>query len=161
MHRFVARNKYLVRSMPRAVSFVDDDVETFPLHVRLIYEADLSWSKDGKCRTSGQGNTPWTILPKETITLGKHIVEGKVLIAMALEVCRGCPVQWDCARHALESAPHDYYIWGTWGAKMEDLRWLKRQADGLGRIEDAHETNEPVQVMIKRERTEQRKRTVA
>lgn len=147
--------------MPRAVSFVDDDVETFPLHVRLIYEADLSWSKDGKCRTSGQGNTPWTILPKETITLGKDVVEGKVLIAMALEVCRGCPVQWDCARHAIESAPHDYYIWGTWGAKMEDLRWLKRQADGLDRLGQASNNHEPVQVMIKRQRTEQRKRTVA
>jgi hypothetical protein len=126
----------------------------------LIFESDLSWAKEGKCQTSdGQPKAAWTILPREKVRLGKELVEGKVLIAMAVEVCRGCPVQWDCARHALDSAPNGDYIWGTWGARMEDLRWAKRLgAVGVELIEAARLAREPVQVVLRDARAAKRKR---
>ena len=40
------------------------------------------------------------------------------LIALALEYCKACPVQYQCARYALHTAPSSGYIWGTWGAAI-------------------------------------------
>jgi Transcription factor WhiB len=138
--------------VPRGNSFVDDDLDTFPLHVRLAFDVDLTWQAEGKCRNyDGELRVAWSILPKEEITFGSSTYLGAHLIAIALEYCRVCPVQYDCARYAVQTAPSHTYIWGTWGASMNDLRWLKRQGS-TAIVDDAETHGVPVQVALREAR---------
>ena len=134
--------------MPRANSFIDDDPSTFPLHVRLAFDTDMEWRDAGACRgNDGQLRQAWTILAKEELVMGDSIYSGAELIAVALEYCRACPAQYDCARFALDTAPAAAYIWGTWGTDMTSLRWLKKRGDaGRQVIEDAESAGVPIQV---------------
>lgn len=135
--------------MPRGNSFIDDDPATFPLHVRLAYDHSLEWRAEGRCRGyDGQLRLAWSILPKEEVAFGDSVYLGSELIALALEFCRGCPVQYDCARYALRTAPSHTYIWGTWGAHMADLRWAKRTEVGEAVIDRAEAEAVPVQVAL-------------
>ena len=135
--------------MPRGNSFVDDDLATYPLHVRLAYDQSLDWRAQGACRGyDGELRLAWSVLPKEEIVMGSSVYLGAHLIALALEYCKVCPVQYSCARYALNTAPSHTYIWGTWGAPMNDLRWLKRTGIGDDVIDDAEARGVPVQVAV-------------
>lgn len=137
--------------MPRANSFDDDEFDTFPIHVRLAFGADRAPLNDGYCRTrEGVIREAWTVTPSETLIIGGSRYEGRTLIRMALELCRICPVQWECTRFALATAHHHTYIWGTWGTDQTSLRWLKKQKEvGLAIVDVADSTSTPVQVAVK------------
>lgn len=137
--------------MPRANSFVDDEFDTFPIYVRRAFEADASFAVKGYCRTrDGVIKEAWTVLPSETLIIDGGRYEGRTLIKMALELCRICPVQWECATFALTMASEPTYIWGTWGADATSLRWLKKRGKlGTEIIRQAESTSTPVQVAVK------------
>lgn len=81
------------------------------------------------------------------IVLGESVYRGSDLIAIALEYCKICPAQYDCARFALRTAPSAAYVFGTWGVEQKTLRWLKKQGDeGLVVIDEAESQGVPVQV---------------
>lgn len=48
-------------------------------------------------------------------------------------ICRTCPQQWLCTRHAVETDVRT----GTWGVPYEDINWLKNRKDGLNIIDHA------------------------
>ena len=97
----------------------------------------------------------WSVLAKEEIQVGDSFYLGAQLIDLALEYCKACPVQYQCSRYALNTAPSSSYIWGTWGAPMPDLRWIKHH--GLEHvIDDAERDGVPVQVALKQARRTRR-----
>ena len=138
--------------MPRGNSFVDDDPSTFPLHVRLAYDQSLAWRAEGHCiGLGGELRLAWSVLAKEEIVVGDSVYLGAQLIDLALEYCKACPVQYHCSRYALNTAPSSSYIWGTWGAPMADLRWVKQHDLGYV-VDDAERDGVPVQVALKQAR---------
>lgn len=151
--------------MPAVRAYVDDEFETFPLYVRLAHGQDRSWEAKSHCRGAhGELLQAWHVLASETVVVGESQYRGSDLIKMALKFCQVCPVQWDCARTVIESCHHHTYMWGTWGADISDLRWLKKQGNerALEVIEESRSAAEPVQVTLQTmRRIERRERREA
>ena len=145
-----APRSYSARPVPAETSY-GNDFDAWPIHVKLAFDADRSWAEGAQCTdANGKLRYAWTVLANETIELGDSVYGGNELIALALEYCRVCPVQWQCASFAVATAPKPEQLWGTWGADMVELRWLKRQGplvtDAL--IGQAEATATPVQVAV-------------
>lgn len=75
---------------------------------KLIDYGPMHWIKQGACREVGRDSSWW--FPSSVGDL-QHA-------AVAMSVCRQCPVQADCLEHAM-SAPE---LHGIWGGLMEKDR---------------------------------------
>jgi hypothetical protein len=147
---------YCARPVPAEISY-GNDFNAWPVHVKLAFDEDRSWAEEARCTDSnGKLRFAWTVLANESIELGDSTYDGSSLIALALEYCRVCPVQWECAAFAIHTSPKPEQLWGTWGADMVDLRWLKRQgpivADAV--LAEASCSQTPVQVAVHSARAE-------
>lgn len=114
-------------------------------------DVQWGWTAHARCSTSHREHDAiaiaWTIAKTERATVEGREMSGRKLIQYALLVCSGCPVQYDCARTAILTEASA----GTWGATLEDLRWLiKKHRDPLGVIDAAEATGESVQVAVRR-----------
>lgn len=137
--------------MSRPAAYTDGS--TLPNYVTRSHNVDASWTEDAKCKgLSGATDSPWYnawfIEPSGKQRIGDAIVRGEELIKVALDICMHCPVQWQCARWALEVEEPQ----GTWGLPFDDLRWLRRQFgdQAAGVIDRAEGLDDPVQVHVKR-----------
>ncbi len=79
---------------------------------------------------------------------GVTVVPGHKMIALALEHCKHCPAQWDCAEAAVEMSES----WGTWGMILDDLRWLQSAREPMVLLAQARRSAMPVQVAVSRAR---------
>lgn len=148
--------------MPRANSFDSDEVETFPLHVKLAFETNMEWKAESRCRgNDGALRRAWIIEADEVLVMGESTYLGSDLIAIALEYCKVCPAQYNCARYALDTAPSASFVFGTWGADQTALRWLKKQDDGIAVIDEAEHAGVSVQEAARTAKRGGRKRRTA
>lgn len=76
---------------------------------------------------------------------GVTVIPGRKMIALALEHCKICPLQWDCVSASVRAGE---YV-GTWGVVLDDLIWLKGFFLAEELIEKAREHNVPVQVAVR------------
>jgi len=110
------------------------------------------WMDYGSCRQwsdkfrrehpSYIGPTLWQINQDAAPILG---IEARKVVEMALVICGGCMVRYDCARFAVEGRMRG----GTWAMSMKQLDWLQKQPDALDLIRQAEETNTEVQVFVR------------
>lgn len=122
---------------------------TLPPHLVRAHEVDRSFHADARCRAvdgtpDGTPKLAWTAEVKRRYELGSQTYTGHKLILMALEVCRGCPVQWRCTEAAIEG---DEPV-GTWGARIEDVRWLGRRKNWRRELAAAASEEVPVQQFV-------------
>ncbi len=118
-----------------------------PPYLARAAEVDRTFYVNAACRSII--DTPklaWTAEVKRKYKLNNQEYAGNTLIKMALEVCRHCPVQWECAAAAIEGEEPV----GTWADRIENIHWLRRQHDHEMHIIQAAEDGEPIQVMVKR-----------
>jgi len=120
-----------------------------PRYIRVIQDVDQEWMVQGYCRhDDGKTNVAWSVRPGETVSLGgssKYL--GSELIAYAEAVCEMCPVQWQCARFAIQTEVGV----GTWGMGFELLKWLREsEHEPLAAVDAADAEDVPVQVAIRR-----------
>ena len=117
-----------------------------PISFRRAAEADRSYYPKASCRSPG--DTPrlaWTAEAGRKYKVGSQHYRGAKLIELALEVCKYCPVQWDCVETAIEAGESA----GTWSDTIENVRWLGRQKrEGRELISMARSTGVPVQRAI-------------
>ncbi len=103
-------------------SALKGDFTTLPEAFARAGEVDRAYYSKALCRTVN--DTPklaWVAEPSGKYRLGENAYRGEKLIEMALTVCAVCPVQWTCARAAIDGDERA----GTWAAPMADLRWLR------------------------------------
>lgn len=67
--------------------------------------------------------------------------------------CQTCPVQWECARHAIV-VEEGQRTTGAWAMTKRDRGWLARQPDGLSIIDAAKVDDVPVHVAVASARAE-------
>lgn len=124
-----------------------DSGTDIPKSMRRARGVSTSWKSKGRCHSASRpAEVPgfaWTVEAKDKgpLLLGRPAA---AWIKMALMVCNNCPVQYECARWAIEVDER----WGTWAMPIEELHWLKKRAHG--RIIDAAEDlGVPVQVAVR------------
>lgn len=101
----------------------DGDIESLGTLITAAFELDRSWYDKGACsgwHRKMSGPTPWQQDP--TATRDGYADE---MIAVALIICQTCPVQYQCAKYAVEGR----MLAGTWGMHPSDLVWLGRPAN--------------------------------
>jgi hypothetical protein len=128
--------------MARTRSF-DGTFEDLPQSILRALRVDRSFYSDAHCRNQVK-DTPkiaWTAEAGHKYRVGANIYDGSKLVELALVVCAGCPVQWQCAAAAIEAGESA----GTWGDKLENIRWLSRHPKWAEILEMAESTGVPVQ----------------
>lgn len=117
--------------------------------MRAARGAAVAWKEQARCRPSssdvGLPRFAWTVDPKDT---GKHLLgrPAKAWVALAVLECRNCPVQYDCARFALQVNEK----WGTWSMHIDDLKRLQAHPRQNAIIAAAELAGIPVQVAVRR-----------
>jgi len=119
-----------------------------PLSVRRAHEADRSYYDRAMCRSIV--DTPkiaWLADPGRKYRYGNHLYSGTKLVELALKGCSMCPVQWDCARTAIQAGESA----GIWSDTMDQLHWLYRTypTRHIDIIEMARSTGVTVQKTIR------------
>jgi hypothetical protein len=115
------------------------------MSIQRAANVDRSFHRDAMCRTPG--DTPalaWTAESKRKYPLGGQTYTGEKLIELACEVCRHCPVQWECVTAAIEGDERA----GTWSAPIADVRWLGHKKDWRDHVTMARSTGVSVQRLI-------------
>jgi hypothetical protein len=137
--------------MARTRSF-DGTFEDLPLSMQRAARVDRSFYVDAACRNEIR-NTPkiaWVAVPGKKYRVGANIFDGDKLTELALTVCAGCPVQWQCAAAAIEADESA----GTWADTLDNIRWLGRRPNHRLALEMAQSTSVSVQrtiVMMRRD----------
>lgn len=113
-------------------------------------DIDMTWrDNDGKGLPCGsitdrRRRGPWTVTETEEV----FGIKGKDLIRIALDMCRVCPQQYNCARFAVSIDAES----STYAMPIDDLRKLLRGRDGKERamtvIDDAELRRRPVAVAV-------------
>jgi hypothetical protein len=127
----------------------DGDLDDLPLYIRRGFGKDRSWVDRAKCRNNE--NLPgfaWTIEVRDSRMMGKppKRVTARALHRLALKECLLCPVQWECAKYAIDTDA----VVGVWGARLEDLRWLACHSEWRDILVLAKEHAVPVQTIAQR-----------
>lgn len=123
------------------------DESGYPGYIRAAFGVDAEWKEEGHCTRQHRNGSLfwwWQIGPGEY--RAGH--SGKKWIGMAEMICRGCPVQWDCFRYAIEV--DEYYTWAISEKRRRELQdWYGDEQ--LGRyIDIAEETGTSLIVMYER-----------
>jgi hypothetical protein len=108
---------------------------------------DRSWMEEGSC----QGHRLvryklFTCDEHDEITIAGTQISGLEAQRLAEAICFNCPVQWECARWALDVEEEA----GVWSMTMRDMRWLRRRAHPRAIVDQAKANGEPVQVIVRR-----------
>lgn len=138
------------RRVARKSSFAGDTLVLSPM-LLAAGEVDRSFYRDAACRQKHDG-TPglaWTAELKRSYQVGPNVFSGHKLIQMACIICKGCPVQWDCARAAIVASEPV----GTWADKHENIAWLGKRSDWKRILDRAEHEQTPVQVAIRNTRS--------
>lgn len=99
----------------------------------------------------------WTCTEDQTFEMidGTTITGYDVQCYLVDNICRHCPVQWECARNGLrEEIEAGDRSTGAWAMTRRDRRWFHHQDDNLGQIDLAKMHGEPIVEMIWRLRDE-------
>ena len=130
-----------LRHRPYVRSFAGG-VEDMPTYILRTLGKDRSWMEKGSCRKHDLSRAnAWTRGPNESVPVGDVDVRGSDLIAAALKVCAGCPVQWECALWAAEIREET----GTWAMRHDDLEWLWSHPNPQGIVNKARLDGKAVQ----------------
>lgn len=131
-----------------------------------VASGDQTWRHKSACRDSSPTIVSmFTCSEDDTFELfGKQVSGYHVQTYLVTEYCHTCPVQWECARYAVQNEVDPKYLragggWdfsGAWAMLRRDLRWLAKSPDPLGLIDQAKMDNVPVSVAVRdaREATE-------
>lgn len=135
--------------------------------ITRAYGLDRSWAARGKCSSWSSDElipSPWQFDPKQVVHVTRpdgtvDTLRGSEMQKLALLSCHGCPAQYDCANYALEAG----MLAGTWAMKAVDLNWLQKldRPAALRIIGKARRTKVAVQVVVRRERGVDAKKTAA
>lgn len=114
---------------------MDGSTDDFPVYVKAAFGHDRSWMVEGLCHPTKKPADPhiWVISGEEKSWHQGKLYRGSVCETEAMIICRTCPQQWLCTRHAVETDVRT----GTWGVPYEDINWLKNRKDGLNIIDHA------------------------
>lgn len=115
-------------------------------HIAAAIGVDRSWMEGALCK--GQDEIPpfsWRVNRNQWVMIGGKRVKGEKFVEVALMLCDACPAQWDCARFAIKTDAQSC----TWGAPLEEIRWLMTQPEPLAAIDMAEEAGVSVQVAIR------------
>lgn len=133
----------MLRAVPRGVSY-DGSFDEMPLSVRRAASVSRDFYTDALCRTvNDEIRFFWIADPRVRYGVGSQMIMGSVLNELALETCRLCPVQWECAITAIDADESA----GVWG---ELLDYLRRVRNERVVIERARAEGVPVSVAVRR-----------
>ncbi len=121
-------------------------------YINRVAFRDETWRLRSACRNSSpQIVTMFTCTEDETFEMFDKQIDGYHIQCYLVEsYCRTCPVQWECARHAIEVEEVEAgdRSTGAWAMTRRDRRWLFKQSNALGIIDQAHWDGVPVSVAV-------------
>lgn len=119
-------------------------------YITGVASGDQSWRDRSACRNSSPTIVAmFTCAEDETFELfGKRLSGFDVQTYLVAEYCHPCPVQWECARHAVQHEMDSRYT-GAWAMLRRDLRWLAKRDDPLGFIDGAKVEAVPVSIAVR------------
>lgn len=131
----------------------DGAVEDLGVLLAAALDLDRTWMASAPCRRwrydddpDGEAlrPSPWHLSPGD-----RHPIDEKAtafeVVKVALMICMGCKVQWDCARYAVRGQMRA----GTWAMPITTLREVSRKKNVetfLSVVDAAEEKGVPVQV---------------
>jgi len=105
------------------------------------------WRYDDDPANDNPRPSPWHATRDTRIEIGGVEVSGHEMTRVALLYCFACPVQWDCARFAVEGLCKA----GTWAMRIVALNRLQDDIPGaLAMLHEAEDAGVPVQVAVAR-----------
>lgn len=122
-------------------------------YVQAITRGERDWVVNALCAGSGaEERRRWTCREDEIFVMasGEKITGYDVQLYLTENICRHCPVQWECARQGLEEEELEARSTGAWAMTRRDRRWFARREDALGQIDLAKMNSEPIVDMIAR-----------
>ena len=129
--------------MPFVRSYAGTD-EDWPAYVLRARGRDRSWMSQGSCspenRSWSVGKMTWMVPRGETRVVDGVKYVGDEQERIALKICGTCPMQWQCARWAVEVQEAS----GTWAMPLNSLRWMLKQDDALLIVDNARVNEIPV-----------------
>lgn len=121
-------------------------MEAMPLSLLRAGSVNRDFYEHASCRTdTGVVKKAWTAESGRRYKIGEQTYTGDKLIELALEVCRHCPVQHDCANAAIEAGE----LIGTWAIRIEDIRFLSKRPRWKEELELARSTGASVQSLVR------------
>lgn len=119
-------------------------------YITGVVSGDQTWRERSACRDSSPTIVAmFTCAEDETFELFDKQVSGfDVQTYLVTEYCQTCPVQWECARHAIQHEMDPRYT-GAWAMLRRDLRWLARLDDPLGFIDAAKVAEISISVAVR------------
>lgn len=133
----------------------DGDVDELGVLLAAALGLDRGWTKRAACRGWRYDDdpdgammrpSPWHLAPGDVDPANRERTAYE-MVKVALMICHGCPVQWDCARYAIEGQMRA----GTWAMPISVLRSMSRPANierSLAQIDAAEAEGFPVQVAV-------------
>lgn len=117
-------------------------------YIETVVSRDGAWRKRSACRGANpEIVTMFTCTEDEDFEILGRKVNGFDVQSYLVEAyCLACPVQWECAREAVvyEEAEGGDRSTGAWAMTRRDRRWLAKQPDALGIIDQARWDGIPV-----------------
>lgn len=140
---FDSIHTHIVPRVPRAVSY-GGSFDEMPLAVQRAARVPRDYYDKALCRDVDENiRIAWIAEPKVRYKFGTQRILGSVLNEFALETCRMCPVQWECAATALEADEAA----GIWSDTLDNLRLLRNRPDVLAK---AKKRGVPVQDAVRK-----------
>lgn len=123
------------------------------LTFELWLEAE-QWMVYGSCRTGKLPMEAWQCGEDGEIEIAGRSVKCAEVTKLAVMICQSCPVQWSCARFAIETEAE----WATYGCRRRHMRWLQEMPywDAMLIINDAEKNGTPVEVACAAEKKARR-----
>lgn len=121
------------------------DPQSLEDYTTSVAYLDDSWRKLSACRgASPEIVTMFTSTEDERFEFAGHKFSGlDAQIYLVEAYCHTCPVQWECARHAI-LVEEGKRTTGAWAMTKRDRGWLGRQPDALSIIDVAKLEDVPV-----------------
>lgn len=134
----------------------------------VLVDAALDFRTEGSCNAHHLGKyQAWLCGEFGTVVVDGKTIKAAELTKMAVMICQSCPVQYRCARFAIESGEE----WGTWAMRRRNLNWLigfemteeqrpvtTREAIAL--IDEAELAGTPVEIFVRGEISRRRKQAL-
>ena len=132
-------------------------------YVKRVVTRDETWRLNANCRDGGpqlvdlfccleddlyvnRGGFPVRVdapkrreIPITGLSMQQYVVGA---------LCVPCPVQWECARHALEHEADNKRSTGAWSMTRRDLRWLAGRSDAMQIVDTARYEGVAVSIRV-------------
>lgn len=118
-------------------------------------EAERTWMQHGLCRTGKLPSWAWRCGEDGEVELAGRMVERAEITKMAVMICQTCPVQWSCARFAIDTEAQLC----TYGCRRRHMRWLQEDIeywDAMLILDDAEKLGIPVEIAVRDEKKARR-----